>query len=151
MMITLPLAVFANGWPERLSGYPDRIVDGDTLHLDGYKIRLLGIDTPEIKQNCYDLKDIAWPCGERARDMLADMIDAAGTIDCMITGRDRYKRLLGRCFADGVDLQEALITAGLGVAEYAADYEAAEEQARRKKLGMWAGTFQRPREYRKSN
>jgi endonuclease YncB( thermonuclease family) len=151
MMIAVPVAVDAKDWPERLSGKPSRIVDGDTLHLDGHKIRLLGIDTPEMKQYCHDRDDVAYPCGERARDRLADMIGSADGVDCMIAGRDRYKRLLGQCFAGGVDLQEALIAEGLGVAEYTDDYREAEEEARRRKLGMWAGKFQRPRDYRKSN
>ena len=29
-----------------------KVVDGDTLHLNGEKIRFSGIDTPEIKQVC---------------------------------------------------------------------------------------------------
>ena len=32
-----------------------KIVDGDTIHLNGEKIRFIGIDTPELKQTC--LKD----------------------------------------------------------------------------------------------
>ena len=37
------LIVTSNSW---------RVVDGDTIHLDQHKIRLLGIDAPEIKQHC---------------------------------------------------------------------------------------------------
>ena len=29
-----------------------KIVDGDTIHLNGKKIRFTGIDTPELKQTC---------------------------------------------------------------------------------------------------
>ena len=29
-----------------------KIVDGDTIHLNGKKIRFSGIDTPELKQTC---------------------------------------------------------------------------------------------------
>ena len=32
------------------------IVDGDTIHLNGEKIRFIGIDAPELKQNCYNKK-----------------------------------------------------------------------------------------------
>ena len=32
-----------------------KIVDGDTIYLNGEKIRFTGIDTPELKQTC--LKD----------------------------------------------------------------------------------------------
>ena len=46
-----------------------KIVDGDTIHLDGYKIRFSGIDTPEINQMCKkDQIDI--PCGEMAKELL---------------------------------------------------------------------------------
>ena len=39
-----------------------KIVDGDTIHLNGEKIRFIGIDTPELKQRCLKegTKD---PCG----------------------------------------------------------------------------------------
>ena len=30
-----------------------KIIDGDTIHLNGEKIRFAGIDTPELKQTCY--------------------------------------------------------------------------------------------------
>ncbi len=32
-----------------------RVVDGDTIHLNGEKIRFTGIDTPELKQTCVKL------------------------------------------------------------------------------------------------
>ncbi len=34
------------------TGQSWRVVDGDTIHMDNYKIRLLGIDAPELKQFC---------------------------------------------------------------------------------------------------
>ncbi len=143
--------VQASDWPMQVSGVPSRIVDGDTIHLDGHKIRLLGIDTPEMRQFCQDSNGADWPCGIRARDMLAGMVGASTQVDCVISGRDRYKRLLGRCFAGSLDVQRALIAAGFGVAEYTPDYQDEEAKAKQLKLGMWAGTFERPRVYRKSH
>ena len=32
-------------------GFP-KVVDGDTIHIKFYKIRLEGIDAPEMKQKC---------------------------------------------------------------------------------------------------
>ena len=50
-----------------------KIVDGDTIHLNGEKIRFTGIDTPELKQTC--LKDgIKEPCGITAKQILIDKI-----------------------------------------------------------------------------
>ena len=36
---------------EEIIGIP-KIVDGDTIHINEYKIRLEGIDAPEMKQKC---------------------------------------------------------------------------------------------------
>ena len=36
---------------EEISGFP-RVIDGDTIHILKYKIRLEGIDAPEIRQQC---------------------------------------------------------------------------------------------------
>ena len=46
-----------------------KIVDGDTIHLNGEKIRFTGIDTPELKQTCLNegAKD---PCGITAKQSL---------------------------------------------------------------------------------
>ncbi len=46
-----------------------KIVDGDTIHLNGEKIRFTGIDTPELKQSCLKegIKDL---CGVTANKFL---------------------------------------------------------------------------------
>ena len=36
---------------EEIIGIP-KIIDGDTVYIDNYKIRLEGIDAPEMKQKC---------------------------------------------------------------------------------------------------
>ncbi|XDZ65093.1 thermonuclease family protein [Alphaproteobacteria bacterium LSUCC0684] len=132
-----------------------RIVDGDTITLDGKKIRLLGIDAPELQQQCQDAEGNPWHCGARARDMLVGMLAAAPSpVSCRITGQDRYKRLLGRCYAGsedaGLDVQRALVRSGLAVAEYTRDYLTEEDQAQTGKLGLWAGKFDRPKDWRQS-
>ena len=151
VLVGLSQPVIADDYIDVITGTPSRIVDGDTIHLKGNKIRLLGIDTPEMKQFCKDEGGILWPCGRRARDMLVGLIQAGDEVKCHITGQDRYQRLLGRCFSSGLDVQKALIAAGFGVAEYTDDYRAFERRAKSQKLGMWAGTFERPRQFRRSN
>ena len=39
-----------------------KVVDGDTIHLNGEKIRFTGIDTPELKQTCIQ-NGSKNPCG----------------------------------------------------------------------------------------
>src|SRR5262245_62768957 len=48
--------------------------DGDTLTQGTERVRLLGIDAPELAQTC--VKDGApYPCGRRSREMLARLVD----------------------------------------------------------------------------
>lgn len=131
-----------------------RIVDGDTVALDGHKIRLLGIDAPEMKQLCEDSEGNPWHCGARSRDILLGMLAAAPSpVSCRITGQDRYKRLLGRCYAGsedaGLDVQRVLVRSGLAVAEYTDDYLMEEDLASAAGLGLWAGRFDRPKDWRR--
>ena len=50
-----------------------KIVDGDTIHLNGLKIRFTGIDTPELKQTCIKDKVIK-NCGIEAKQLLLSLI-----------------------------------------------------------------------------
>ena len=151
----LSLAIADQDFPQDISATSWRVVDGDTIHANGHKIRLLGIDTPEINQKCQTKDGAEWPCGKMARDLVVGMLDAKGTLWCRITGRDRYQRLLGQCFAGvddkGMDIQHMLVRSGFAVAEYARTYRAQEAAAKRGEQGFWRGVFQRPKEWRRQN
>jgi endonuclease YncB( thermonuclease family) len=129
-----------------LAGRP-RVIDGDTLVLGAERIRLSGIDAPELRQVCRrDESD--WPCGTVARDHLAGLIGDAD-MRCKTGGDDRYGRRLATCIADGRDLNAAMVRAGHALAF--GGYEAEEEAARSRKLGLWAGTFDAPRTWRRTH
>lgn len=131
-----------------LSG-PARVVDGDTLHIGETKIRLHGIDAPESRQECR--RDGAtWPCGTEATAALRAMTEGR-TVDCEDLGRDRYGRTIARCRAGGIDVAGALVAQGLALAyrRFSEDYVPAEDEARTARRGMWAGTFDRPEDWRK--
>ena len=80
-----------------------RIVDGDTIVLNGEKIRFTGIDTPELKQTCMQ-NDQEVGCGMTAKKLLAEKIGNA-TIKCISEGKDTYKRTLAECFVNGESYQ----------------------------------------------
>jgi endonuclease YncB( thermonuclease family) len=124
-----------------------KVVDGDTLVLDGRRIRLVGIDAPELRQIC-QRDHRPWPCGKAARDHLAGLIGGAKAT-CEAGGSDRYDRLLAVCSSGGRDLNAAMVDAGYAVAF--GDYEAEESGAREKRLGIWAGTFDAPRTWRQTH
>ena len=65
------------------------IVDGDTVWIDGEKIRLLGIDAPELRSQCAIEKRKAALATDRLRTILSD-----NTFTIERTGHDRYGRTL---------------------------------------------------------
>ena len=67
-----------------------KIIDGDTIHLNGEKIRFSGIDTPEIKQTCVKNNEVI-KCGIKAKELLVEMIGNK-KINCIREGKDQYKR-----------------------------------------------------------
>ena len=49
-----------------------KVVDGDTIHLNGEKIRFTGIDTPELKQTCIQ-NGSKNPCGLTAKNGITNL------------------------------------------------------------------------------
>lgn len=150
LMLTplLLLATPAAG-QESVSGV-GRAADGDTLTLGADRIRLFGIDAPELNQTC-ERSGQKWACGEEAKTRLAGLIDNR-EITCSTTGADDFGRLLARCNANGVDLNKVMVTWGYAVAfrRYSLDYVPAEEAAKAARRGVWAGSFQMPSDFRQA-
>jgi endonuclease YncB( thermonuclease family) len=126
-----------------------RVVDGDTIHLNGEKIRFTGIDTPELKQTCIK-KNKVEPCGVIAKKILTEKI-ADNKIECINEGEDQYKRILAECFVNNESLSSYLVRSGYAFAyrRYSKKFILDENYAKINKLGMWAMTFQYPWDYRK--
>lgn len=123
------------------------VSDGDSFHLGADRIRLLGIDAPELAQTCTDAKGGTWPCGHVARDRLASLI--GGGLQCAPDGHDRFGRVLATCQAGGKDIGAIMVAAGLAIST--GDYEREQAAARSSKSGIWAGTFENPRAWRDDN
>ncbi|RUW65389.1 thermonuclease family protein, partial [Mesorhizobium sp. M2A.F.Ca.ET.067.02.1.1] len=89
-----------------------------------------------------------YPCGKLARQSLVRLI-AGRPVSCSGWQRDRYGRLLGDCRAGDTDLNPAQVRAGWAVAF--GDFETEEAVARAAKVGIWAGAFEEPRDWRDSH
>jgi micrococcal nuclease len=116
------------------------VTDGDTLNVRcaGRKerVRMLQIDTPERESPLY----------EEAGDALEALI-AGRSVELELgpEERDDHGRLLAYVFADGANLNLAMIAHGwspyfdrYGAGAYPSEFAAAERVAREARLGIWA-------------
>ena len=128
-----------------------KIIDGDTIHLNGEKIRFTGIDTPELKQTCTKNNEVIY-CGIKARKLLIKKI-GKNKVQCVREGKDQYKRTLAECFVNKVSLSSFLVRNGYAFAyrRYSKKFISDEDFARTNNLGMWSMNFEYPWDYRKKN
>ena len=125
------------------------VIDGDTIEIHGTRIRLHGIDAPESGQACEALGN-TYRCGQRAAIAL-DTFLGSQTVKCQQTDTDRWKRVIARCLVREIDLGKWMVENGWAIAyrRYSTEYVDAEQQAQSKKLGVWAGEFTTPEEWRR--
>jgi endonuclease YncB( thermonuclease family) len=126
-----------------------RVVDGDSLIVAGERIRLFGIDAPELRQRC-DASGRNWACGAWAKALLTEIV-GHGVLRCEALDRDRYGRTVARCEASGRDVAAEMVKAGAALAyiKYSTDYAGQEAAAKREARGLWSGAVTAPDAYRK--
>lgn len=121
--------------------------DGDTVHFaDGAKVRLVGINTPELERD----RKPAEPYAIEARDGLRKLLRSSDRI-AVRYGRerkDRHGRILAHLYlGDGRSVQQWLLEQGYAVATphppnlHRVDcYQRAEQAARAMRRGLWRDT-----------
>lgn len=125
------------------------VVDGDTLDIHGQRVRLWGVDAPESSQTCTVAGKVA-QCGQAAALALSNFIGQK-TVSCTRKDTDRYGRLVGVCSVAGVEVNRWQVEQGnaLAYVQYGgAVYNEAEARARAARVGVWAGEFVKPWDYR---
>ena len=142
------LCIAAGAEGATLSG-PATVSDGDSLRVAGQRIRLHGIDAPELKQRC-KANGERWHCGRDAARALAQRI-GGGHVRCTPRDRDRYGRVVAVCRAGGVDLNAWVAAQGWALAyrRYSKDYVGEERAARAARRGIWRGEFVAPWDWRR--
>lgn len=113
-----------------------RVIDGDTIEIeDGTRVRLLGIDTPELGQ-C---------AGSQASSATSDLVlNKQVRLETDIQLKDKYGRTLAHVFVSGTHVNEELVKAGLATiltippnVKYIDKLLKAQQEAREAKLGIW--------------
>ena len=145
-----PISIVTKDWDREIFTGRAFIIDGDTLTINGTKIRLVGVDAPEISQKCKINKHVE-NCGEIVKLRLVQATDSKDII-CYSHGRDLYGRVLGECYVEDININKWLLREGLAVYYYNKDfkgYKILETLAKQEKVGLWVYEFQNPKEYRK--
>ena len=130
-----------------------RIIDADTIELNGAKIRLGGIDAPERSQTCENQNAVIYNCGKQATQALKELIAKIPdkTITCDYTDKDKYGRLVGSCRIGNININGWLVENGWALAyrQYSKEYVENEKIAKLNKAGIWNGRFVEPWNWRK--
>jgi endonuclease YncB( thermonuclease family) len=151
LLAGVTLLFFVVGLPGNLLGSAPRdqawmaspaevtVVDGETLRLGDRTLRLKGIAAPQRGETCRGGDGRGFDCGNAAAEALSRLL-AGRAVACRVQDRDAFGRGLGRCDAEGVDLNGALVAAGFAVASSAGrgSLASAEQEARAAGRGLWA-------------
>ena len=137
-----------------------KVVDGDTIKINGKIIRLFGIDAPEKKQICkknwlsinFFTFTKNYYCGKVATKKLKKFISNK-QVKCVGDQLDRYNRIIAICYLDNKDINRWLVRNGFAVAykKYSTKYSYQEKMAQKEKIGLWQGEFDMPWQWRKKN
>lgn len=134
----LPIFLFA------LSGKVISVHDGDTITIlqdkQQIKVRLFGIDAPELKQ----------PYGKKSKQFLSNLI-VGQIVEVEENGNDRYGRTIGTVYLNGDDINAQMVENGYAWAyrRFTKKYTPQESTAKFEKRGLWRDDPIPPWEWRK--
>lgn len=131
-----------------IRGVP-KILDGDTVEIAHQRIRIFGIDAPEMEQLCLDAAAQRSTCGLSARNALSSF-GARRSWSCTSVDVDQYGRHVARCQVEGQDVGRWMVAQGwaLSFIRYSSAYVEDEKAARAARRGLWSGAFIAPWDWR---
>lgn len=131
-----------------------KVTDGDSIKVDDKKIRLMGVDAPEYSQTCFNADYEEYACGKMSKEFLLNLANGK-EVQCYYAKFDKYNRYLAECYVGAAMINQEILRNGMGVTYTfgPADPEMTrlEAEAQEKKIGIWQGAFQLPKDYRKSH
>jgi endonuclease YncB( thermonuclease family) len=147
----LAAASAASSAPRVITGRP-RVVDAGTIEMHSTRIRLYGIDAPDVTQLCQTSRGLPYRCGKRAALALADKIEGR-TTSCQQKAAEGDHSIVAVCWMAAENMNAWMVLVGWAVARrpVSADYIPHEETAKKLKRGLWAGTFVMPGEWRRKS
>ncbi|WP_270984316.1 thermonuclease family protein [Campylobacter upsaliensis] len=150
----LPQSLKEQNLEKELTGKVSKVIDGDTIellaktskenpynHIAKLKIRLYGIDAPELKQ----------AYGKEAKEYLSALV-LKQEVSLIIENKDKYDRFVGTLFLKGQDINKEMVKNGYAHAyeSFSKKYLAEQADAKMFKLGLWQDEKAvKPSEFRK--
>jgi endonuclease YncB( thermonuclease family) len=132
---------------QQYRGQP-RVIDGDTLEIHGERLRLFGLDAPELGQPWWDEDGREGDAGQLAREALAGLIEGR-RVEVKVLREDQYRRGVGILKVDGRDVGKRLVAGGWAFAAPGSRrYARLEAAAKRRRKGLWRGLLEMPWSYR---
>jgi endonuclease YncB( thermonuclease family) len=135
------------GLAEEIVGRP-QVIDGNTLDFSGRRVRLAGIDAPDLAQTCRAAGQ-GWPCGKEARWAAINRIHPHW-VTCVTQGRALDGAMAAICYLAGVgqhELNAWLVAQGWALGASGA-YGGEQATARAAGKGLWRGDFVPPGQWR---
>lgn len=131
-----------------------KVLDGDSILVGKNEVRLFGIDAPEYKQECLFDDKSSYQCGVASFKYLKNLVNGQ-EISCSYYKKDVYDRFLAKCYLDDLNINKDLLQNGMAVIynyhRASSEFKKSEAIAKNNKLGIWQGSFELPRNYRKRN
>jgi endonuclease YncB( thermonuclease family) len=125
-----------------------KVIDGMTMEVEGRRVRLYGVDAPDLEQTC-QWPDRTIPCGKLAKLALMDLT-TGGAVACRPRAKDADGSLIAICFSGGFDIGKNMVHTGWAMTDrrVSRPYIETEQKSRTAKRGMWRGAFVRPSDWR---
>ena len=147
-LLALFLLVLVGGCASPTEILVTRVIDGDTIEVDIagsiYKVRYIGIDTPELDDKRPEYCALAQEATRYNRQLVEGK---TVRLEKDISETDKYGRLLRYVYVDNIFVNAKLVRQGLAWAKvYEPDtkcqdiLEKAEAEARQDKIGIWRET-----------
>ena len=90
---------------------PARVIDGDTVEIRGTRIRIQGIDAPEMDDTCLRPDGTSWACGVWSTEAARTRFGGR-TLQCEDLGERTWGRVVARCLYGEVDVAAAMVEKG---------------------------------------
>lgn len=120
---------------------PITVVDGETLEIQNQRVKLWGVDAPELDQTCHDGQGGAYNCGKESASALSRWLGELQPVQCEPRGNDNAGNVIAICYtATGDDIAGWMVRNGYAIdwPKYSNGfYSVPQNEAQQAKNGIW--------------